>query len=231
MLEGSVPFASFPQWAKICGGIMESAGYDNPCEQDRKEILGISLDNDTDEMKTLFEYMFEKFEDKFVSKHDVIELIKFENNLFNYIDWNSKSDQTKFGIKLNKFVGRILSDIRLIVKDSTVRTSRWQYKFTKETAVKDKNEIFFNENDQKNGNLGNFGNLLPTPNISIEENIGIGNSLPMLPTLPIPNISKDITKFTDEELKISWIIKRGLRMSFCYNKMVTQPLSSRGYYY
>jgi len=67
-----------------------------------KEILGISLDNDTDEMKTLFEYMFEKFEDKFVSKHDVIELIKFENNLFNYIDWNSKSDQTKFGIKLNK---------------------------------------------------------------------------------------------------------------------------------
>jgi len=39
MLEGSVPFASFPQWAKICGGIMESAGYDNPCEQDRKRNI------------------------------------------------------------------------------------------------------------------------------------------------------------------------------------------------
>lgn len=32
--DGSKPFSSFPEWAKICGGIMESAGYESPCNPD-----------------------------------------------------------------------------------------------------------------------------------------------------------------------------------------------------
>ena len=101
MPEGKVPFTSFPQWAKICGGIMECAGYDNPCGKEKTEMLGVALDNETDEMKTLFETMFENFKDKWIEKHEIIEFIKHDDELFNYIDWQSKSDQTRFGIKLN----------------------------------------------------------------------------------------------------------------------------------
>ncbi len=59
-----------------------------------------------------------------------------------YIDWSSRSSQIKFGIKLNKFVGRLLSDIRLLVEDNSIRSSRWRYKFTKNDTKKDKMEIF-----------------------------------------------------------------------------------------
>jgi len=59
-----------------------------------------------------------------------------------YIDWSHRSSQIKFGIKLNKFVGRLLSDIRLIVENKSIRSSRWKYKFSKNTEKIDKMEIF-----------------------------------------------------------------------------------------
>ena len=43
MPDGTHPFASYPEWARVCGGIMESAGYDSPCLPD-KESLGIACD-------------------------------------------------------------------------------------------------------------------------------------------------------------------------------------------
>jgi len=56
--NGTLPFTSFPHWAKICGGIMECAGYDSPCQADTTKL--ISLDNETEEMKMLFESCYKK---------------------------------------------------------------------------------------------------------------------------------------------------------------------------
>lgn len=177
--KGTLPFASFPEWAEICGGIMEAAGFDNPCEGSEKGFV-LSLDSETEEMKKLFELMYDKKPEEWIKKKDIINTIvnDSDDDMFSYINWDSKSDQTKFGIKLDKFIGRFLSNIRLTVKDSSVRASRREYKFTKESAEKDKTKIFGDEfqelmnekdnkssynpkNNQKSGNLGSFGNHPP----------------------------------------------------------------------
>lgn len=152
--DGSIPFASFPEWARVCGGIMESAGYGSPCKKDIKET-GISLDSETDEMKELFEYCYKNSGDKWIDKND-IKMIINENGIMTYIDWSERSSQTKFGKKLHKFVGRVLSDIRLIVENKQIRQSRWKYKFIKNKGDISKEDIF----GLKDGNFGNFGNLL-----------------------------------------------------------------------
>ncbi len=139
--KGSLPFASFPEWADICGGIMEAAGYDNPCTQD-KEVLAFGGDNETKDMKRLFELGFEKHPNTWIKRTDIKRLIIDDDDLFGYLDFTERSDQTKFGAKLIKFIGRVFSDVRLIVKDSSVRGSRQEYKFTKESIEKDKNKIF-----------------------------------------------------------------------------------------
>lgn len=131
MPDGSLPFASFPEWARVCGGIMEAAGYNNPCYKDKEEG-GISVDSETDEMKELFELCYSKNPDQFLSKNEIKELIEYSPTpIMPYIDFSNRSDQTKFALRLNKFVGRILSDIRLVVENKKIRSSRWKYKFSK----------------------------------------------------------------------------------------------------
>ena len=140
--EGSVPFASFPEWARVCGGIMETAGYDNPCNKSVQNA-GVSIDRDTDEMKELFEICNRDAPDIWLSKDEIKAIInKPGENIMTYIDWSSRSSQIKFGIKLNKFVGRLLSDVRLLVEDNSIRSSRWKYKFTKKSKNNEKMEIF-----------------------------------------------------------------------------------------
>jgi len=151
--SGTIPFTSFPEWAKICGGIMEAAGYDSPCKPD-KETLNISLDRETQDIKRLFELCYEKNPDEWIQKRDITNIIIHEGGeLFGFLDFNEKKDQTKFGLKLKKCIGRIFSDIKLIVQDTSIRPSRWNFKFTKEFREIDKTSIF--------GNLGNFGNVHP----------------------------------------------------------------------
>jgi len=47
--DGKKPFTSFSQWAKICGGIMETAGYESPCEPN-KDMLALGGDNETQDI-------------------------------------------------------------------------------------------------------------------------------------------------------------------------------------
>jgi len=146
--KGSINFTSFPEWAEICGGIMEVAGYDSPCIQD-KEVLSFGGDNETKDMKRLFEIGYEKHPEEWIKKFNIKRLIIDDEELFGYLDFTKKSDQTKFGSKLTKFIGRVFSEVRLIVKDMSVRSSRQDYKFTKEIVEKDKNLIFNDKNDNK----------------------------------------------------------------------------------
>ena len=180
--DGSINFASFPEWARICGGIMEAAGYESPCIPD-KESLTLGGDSETMDMKSLFELCYERRPDAPMSKGAIRQIVESED-IFSYLDFQKRSDQTKFGNKINKFVGRVLSDIKMIVKDSSVRSSRQEYIFTKEKADIDKSKIFgnFHKND---GNLGNLHNLLPIDKEKTEESItSHPNTLPTLRRLP-----------------------------------------------
>jgi len=48
--EGSLHHASFNRWARVMGGILENAGYANPCQRPRIDTMG---DRDTGDMEKL----------------------------------------------------------------------------------------------------------------------------------------------------------------------------------
>ena len=124
--KGSVPFTSFPDWANICGGIMESAGYLNPCVTD-KSVMGI--DTQTDDMKEFFECCYDEEPEELLSKKELYEIIENEQ-LFGYLNFNENKDKIKFSIMLNKYVDRELSGI-ILKSDNNRRASRRKYMFSK----------------------------------------------------------------------------------------------------
>ena len=97
---------------------------------------------------------YKEIGDKWIDKNHIKRLV-ISNNVMSYIDWDNRSAQTKFGIKLNRFVGRVLSDIRLIVENKTIRPSRWKYKFIKNQGNLDKIGVFGKEMVTY-GNDGNY---------------------------------------------------------------------------
>lgn len=164
--SGNVPFASFSEWAEVCGGVMEAAGYSSPSEPD-KETSGLGGDSETSDMKLLFEICHQKYPDKYITKQEIREIILADdNNLFSYFDLNNKSDQTKFGLKIMKYVGRVLSDIRMVVENTSVRAARQKYMFTK-----NKQTSLSEVNGQKVVTYGNGGNVITPKELGI--NVGI----------------------------------------------------------
>lgn len=201
---GSEPFTSFPHWAKIVGGVMETAGYDNPCKSDKSTL--ISLDGETQEMKLLFEACFDKAPNTSLSKEDIKEIIKNED-IMQYFDFTTKSDQIKFGIKIDKFSNRMLSGITMTCENPEQRASRRRFIFSKKidennstsgnvgnvesTGVKneDKKEstMFIEKNckiDEKVGNVAGLGNVCYTPIHSYRPCTVTAPTLPEHYTLP-----------------------------------------------
>jgi len=135
--KGSIPFASFSQWADICGGIMEVAGYISPCKPD-EGIVSVAGDTETVEMKKLFEECYAKYKDMDIKKQEILRCVD-DAELFPFLDLNQKSDQMKFSTLLTRYEGRILSNVRFIVTKPSDRTARKEYKFTK---IKPDKKIF-----------------------------------------------------------------------------------------
>jgi hypothetical protein len=131
MPSKTIPFASFSDWARICGGIMQAAGYASPCTPD-KEVLNTSGDQETTNMKALFELCYEKYPNQYKTKHEIIDMFNDDNELFAYLDFQNPKDKQKFGIFFDRYINRIFSDIRMVVKDNEVRGSRKLYRFIKE---------------------------------------------------------------------------------------------------
>ncbi len=181
MKPGKIPFASFPEWARVCGGIMESAGYSNPCIPN-KENIGTG-DSETQEMKQLFEICYERYSNIWIKRDEIKNLVLKENrDLLGYYDFDKRSDQIKFGLKIIKYVGRIFSDIKLIVQDDKIRGSRQNYKF-----IKIENEEL--QNNLKE-NLGNDGNLGNECNLYVKQNRSYGKGV-LKHSQSSPSLPKD----------------------------------------
>jgi hypothetical protein len=201
--DGSVPFTSFPEWARVCGGIMEAAGYDSPCMPE-KEMLGLAVDEETSDMKALFEDCYKLYPDKYITKAQIKQIILDSNgDLFVDIDWEKKSDQTNFGITLNKYVGRIMSDIRLSVENPKAKATRRKYMFVKEKATFDKKSVVdsdFCPNVDTYAHLGHVS----LPSIFIDTRESKGQSVKTCPTCPkvsIPKSDRQIQFWDAEECK------------------------------
>lgn len=176
---GSVSFTSFPEWAQICGGIMESAGYGNPCRKSENSF-SVSLDSETEDMKQLFEICFEQNAGKWMKKQEIKDIIaSSEENIMSEIDFDSKSGQTKFGTKIDKFVGRVLSNIKMIVNNQNERASRRKYKFEKQEKNYE-NSTKSSHNPEKLVTLGNLGNLGTSVQYKspYSKYTGVGQTLP-----------------------------------------------------
>lgn len=200
--KGSINFASFSEWAEICGGIMECANLGNPCEKETMMNQG-SLDPETADMKELFEIIFELKPNIWLTKQDIREIIiSNDSDLFSYIDWSNKSDQTKFGGKLSRFVGRFLSDIKL-EDDKNPRSVRRKYKFFK---IKSQNSSY---NHKKVVTLATLGHLSsPNQNLGLGEITERGGNVAkrdQVTTLDLLKIFKENPQktFTEIELNIS----------------------------
>lgn len=202
--KGSVPFASFHEWAEICGGIMECAGIGNPCQKDKNDSQAMGVDEETSEMKEFFELIFQMSPDKWLNKQDIKNIIiASEENLFNYMDWENKSDQIKFGKKINSFVGRILSDIRLI-SDNNPRSVRQKYKFFKEKATFNPKKL---ENDKKSGHVAMSGHVFSThENSYIKGNIESGKNIANMTNMTTFN--KNQEEFKENIMKIHDFFKK-----------------------
>ena len=97
-----------------------------------------------------------------------------------------------------------MSNIRLVVQDDKIRTTRWKYKFTQESADSDKKSIFGDDFGEKDGHLGYFGHL----SIATEKSLYKGKSTS---SENVPEVSK-VTKndFTDEELGLAGLSREEL---------------------
>jgi len=123
--------------------------------------------------------------------------MKDDNNLFGYFDFDKKGDQTKFGNKVSRFIGRVLSDIRLMVKDSSIRTTRQELKFTKEQHKTDKSVIFGDEVTTSYKGNGYPG--LPHLPIDTFEKINSKGGSVEVPK--VTKVTKKDVGFTDKELE------------------------------
>lgn len=127
MKPGSLPFTSFPEWARVVGGIMEAAGYDSPCRKESGAI--IALDPDTEEMKLLFESCYAKCPNVWMERKEIVQIVE-DDNIMPSLDFKNRSDQTKFGIKIDKFKHRKLSGILMEITEG-VRSDHRKYIFSK----------------------------------------------------------------------------------------------------
>jgi DNA polymerase-1 len=111
---GPTPFASFPQWSRVVGGIMHACGLGDPClpHSDASKITG---DQHTEAMKSLFAAAFEAFGSRDVKKPEIYDLIRQQQDggLLDWIDLSSRSGQTSVGRMLSKYNGRELGGIRM----------------------------------------------------------------------------------------------------------------------
>ena len=141
-----------------------------------EENIGVG-DNETQEMKRLFEICYEEYSTQWIKRNEIKNLIiKDDSDLFGYYDFDKKGDQIKFGNKITKYIGRIFSDIKLVVDDVKIRGSRQQYKFIKSDENVDKQEKL----SKKDNNLGRLGRLGQECNLSRKRNEssirGVGRS-------------------------------------------------------
>jgi len=133
--KGKIIFTSYPEWAEICGGIMEAAEYGSPCEPDVIDIIG--GDVETSNMKKLFELCYETYPEKIITKREVRNLVlNSGEEMFENYELEKQSGKIKFGNLLLKYTGRILSGIKMQVDNKTKKTINQKLKFTNQTQTK-----------------------------------------------------------------------------------------------
>jgi hypothetical protein len=160
---GQTPFASFPEWARIVGGIMQSAGFSDPCLPDAS-MESVGGDEESVHMKTLFKVAHEKWAGERVELNQIIGLMTDDgaNQLFGWMKLEERSGQTSFGKLLRRYVGRILAGIILRMHDADKRRPKFSFEPSQEgdhNASRRSVDALLQPAPAGNGDVGNNGNV------------------------------------------------------------------------
>ena len=163
--KSTAVFTSYPEWASVCGGILEANDIINPLHNRIVDFENnfITTDSETQEIKKLFELIYNKKPDQWIKKKAIKKIIRqketvdIENkndNLlvedledyidypFGYLDLDEKSDYIKFGQILKKYIDREFSEITMI-EDKSIKTGSYRpLMFTKK---KTKTSLLFDD--------------------------------------------------------------------------------------
>jgi DNA polymerase-1 len=138
--KGPTPFSSFKRWGDVVGGIMAFHGLGDPC-QPHADDDGCPADRETAAMGAVFTLMYEAHPESWKPKSEIYTVLKDRGgeidalDLFNGLE--DKSDKTRFGLLLRRYVGRELVGITLLV-DGTRESQRARFKFTQNGGPKRK---------------------------------------------------------------------------------------------
>ena len=157
----SKPFASFPEWMAVVGGILECAGIGVPQQND--VINAVGGDIETNDMRQLYAFMAERWSGKWINKGDIISEITDPNSpifgIFAYMGWQKDESRAKhrFAILLGKYAGRIMDGIRMEEDKPKLHANRAKYRFAAiEPSAQGQQQAQKNEKDetQQNAQIG-----------------------------------------------------------------------------
>ena len=113
-----------------------------------------------------------------------------------YYDFEKTSDYIKFAKKIDKFAGRIMSEIQLLIQDNSVRASRRKYKFC--MYAPEKVEKTHLSNNLQDGTVGIVGIVCDTAeNMYYKENLNYRKN----PTNPTNYTTPKKAKKSDREVQ------------------------------
>ena len=134
MPAGSKPFASFHEWARVVGGIMETCGYDSPIPNENVDAIG--GDRENADMKLLYELAYKAWPEQEILASTIFNELqdpeKPMGELFGWIDWkDARKAKMRIGKMIRARKNRIYSDIKLEVFEDASHSIRDRFKFTR----------------------------------------------------------------------------------------------------
>ena len=118
--SGETPFASFPAWADVVGGVMRSNGLGDPCLPETMTQVG--GDEEFRDFKILFRLAHAKWKVVRVELKKITALIvEGDTQLFGWLNLAEREGQTRLGKMLRRYDGRVLDGIVLKVHNDTTR--------------------------------------------------------------------------------------------------------------
>jgi len=155
--DGPSSFASFPEWAKVIGGIMLACNLGDPCAPIEREGED-GGDEMTQDMKTLFRLANEAFGTDWINKQQIYSLVDQEEaDLFSWINLSERRGQTTLGKALSRFNKRDLGGVVLKIKGG--KNSR-RYQFTK---VDDPGPTTVSSTEGTSGTSNGVDSVSPSP--------------------------------------------------------------------
>lgn len=155
---GPSSFTSFPEWARVMGGIMHANGLGNPCLPHATE-LALGGDLKEKAMHAVYTIGFARWPDQWVIKQDLFQALAGSDdedlNFFgSFVGEDATKTRTRAGMALTAYKGRILSGVILEV-DPAGKGSQQRVRFSHH----ENNGVGTCETPGPDGTLGTFGTL------------------------------------------------------------------------